>query len=1412
MTEPTSPTSDTAPPPPASSADAAPAASPPRRPWPRAARVAAYTVGGVAGLGVAVWAAVPLIVPRVVAGTVSEMLGRPVSLARVSFQPWSLSLELGGLKLAGRTPDAPPQFELEQLSANLAWSTLWRGGAVVESVTVKGPRIRLARTGEGRYDIDDLIARVQALIPPPDPNAKPAKFAVHNVTLEGGEFLFDDQPKQRQHRISDLRVGVPFVANLSAQDIATVVQPHLALTLDGTPLALDAKTTPFAADKASELQLKLGAFDLAALQPYVPASVPLKLKQGTLALDLGLRFAAPLQQAPQVGVSGTIELAQLAVTDRQDADLARLGLLRVQMADVQPLNRQIGLEAVLLDDVLVDVQRAGDGSLNWLRALQTAPAPAAAGRAPAASAASAASVPASAPVEPATAPPAAPWAVTLQRLDMHHIATRWRDQTLQPAPDMTLDLQRLEARELRWPLAKGQAPATLQATLQLLKAPPPPTAASAAPAAHQGQIDLQAQVDQAGGSAQVEAQGWTPTPVAAYLSQWLVPRVEGTLGLSAQASWQGMPGAQPPAVKLNHLRLADVKVQDPQAPRATGWTGWKLFEVAGVEVDLAAQQVAVQRIALEQPQAWALRDAQGRLNVQRWVRTPPAAQQPASPPAAKPAAAPAQPWRVALNEFKIDGAQLHWRDEATPSGTPVALDVAPFNLNVGSVAWPAQAGRPMRVSGHLKLSPPGTEPARMSELNWRGQLDLAPLAWQGEIDLQRFSVPIVLPYVGEKLPVQLVRAEAGLKAKTQVSLPPSGPQVVLDGVVRLNDVLVRGAAAAGRPAEDWLAWRAFEVAGVTLDGAAHRVAVQRVTLAQPEVWASRDAQGQINLMRAVPPAAASQPAPAASGPVWRVQLDQFALEGARLHWRDAAAPGGAVALDVAPLDLNVAQVAWPAAQGTPIRVQGQLRIAPPGTASDSAGHLTWQGQLGLAPVAWQGGLTLQRLPVHALAPYAGKALPVEIVRAEAGLNLQTQVSLPPEGLRAQASGEVHLSRGWLRAPAVGQDEAHDLLSWEDIGLTGLLVALQPNQKPTVQLANGRLADVHLRVRRNAEGQLNLQALAGAGAASEPASAAAPAPAASASGELPVNLEVKQIELAGWRVDWRDQAVRPGVQIAALSEFGGRVGRFGTAVAEPAALQFQGRVLESGLLGVTGHVRPLAQPLAGDAQVTLNDLELSPLTPYSVRYIGQPIERGKLGLDLNNTLASTGQLTGQNRVRVDQLTLGRHNGDPEAANLPTGLALALLKDRHGAIDVSVPLSGSLHNPSFSVMGVLGQWFGGLMAKVVSAPFSLLSGGREEALDRVTFEAGQARLSPAAAGVVQQAAQALAQRPAVKVLVTGAADLKEGAGGSEARARQLALERAVSVRDALAAQGVARERVFVAPPDVNAQPGVQLTLQP
>ena len=1405
----TEPTHDTASDTPSPTATAEAATTPPRRPWPRAARVAAYSVGGVAGLGVAIWAAVPLIVPRVVGQIGSEMLGRPVSLAGASFHPWSLAVSLDGLTLAGRTPDAPPQLELAHVSADLAWSTLWRGGAVVESVTVKGPRIRLARTSEGHYDIDDLIARIQALIPPPDPNAKPAKFAVHNVTLEGGELLFDDQPKQRRHRIGDLRVGVPFVANLSAQDIATVVQPHLALTLDGAPLALDAKTTPFAADKASELQLKLGTFDLAALQPYVPASVPFKLKQGTLALDLGLRFAAPPQQAPQVGVSGTVELAQLNVTDRQDADLARLGLLRVQMADVQPLNRQIGLEAVRLDDVLVDVQRARDGSLNWLRALQTAPASAAAGRAPAASA----SAPASAPVEPAVAaPPAAPWAVTLQRLDMHHIATRWRDQTVQPAPDMTLDLRRLEARQLRWPLAAGQAATTLQATVQLLQAPPPPTAASEAPVVHQGQLDLQAQVDHAGGSAHVEAQGWTPTPVAAYLSQWLVPRVEGTLGLSVQASWQGAPGAQPPAVKLNHLRLADVKVQDPQAPRATGWTGWKLFEVAGVEVDLAAQQVAVQRVALAQPQAWALRDAQGRLNVQRWLRTPPAAQPPAHPPAAKPAAAPAQPWRVALNEFKIDGAQLHWRDEATPSGTPVALDVAPLNLNVGSVTWPAKAGQPMRVSGHLKLSPPGTEPARMSELNWRGQLDLAPLAWQGEIDLQRFSVPIVLPYVGEKLPVQLVRAEAGLKAKTQVSLPPSGPQLVLDGVVRLNDVQVRGPAVAGRPGEDWLAWRAFEVAGVTLDGAAHRVAVQRVTLAQPEVWASRDAQGQINWLRAVPPAAASQPAPAASGPVWRVQLDQFALEGARLHWRDAAAPGGAVALDVAPLDLNVAQVAWPAAQGTPIRVQGQLRIAPPGTPSDSAGHLTWQGQLGLAPVAWQGGLTLQRLPVHALAPYAGQALPVDIVRAEAGLNLQTQVSLPPEGLRAQASGEVHLSRGWLRAPAVGQEEAHDLLSWEDIGLTGLQVTVQPHQKPVVQLANGRLADVYMRVRRNAEGRLNLQALTGAGAASEPASAAAPASAASAPGELPVNLEVKQIELAGWRVDWRDQAVRPGVQIAALSEFGGRLGRFGTAVTEPAALQFQGRVLESGLLGVTGHVRPLAQPLAGDAQVTLNDLELSPLTPYSVRYIGQPIERGKLGLDLNNVIAPTGQLTGQNRVRVDQLTLGRHNGDPEAANLPTGLALALLKDRHGAIDVSVPLSGSLHNPSFSVMGVLGQWFGGLMTKVVSAPFSLLSGGREETLDRVTFESGQTRLSPTAAGVVQQAAQALAQRPGVKVLVTGAADLKEGAEGSEARARQLALERAVSVRDALAAQGVARERVFVAPPDVNTQPGVQLTLQP
>jgi hypothetical protein len=174
---------------------------------------------------------------------------------------------------------------------------------------------------------------------------------------------------------------------------------------------------------------------------------------------------------------------------------------------------------------------------------------------------------------------------------------------------------------------------------------------------------------------------------------------------------------------------------------------------------------------------------------------------------------------------------------------------------------------------------------------------------------------------------------------------------------------------------------------------------------------------------------------------------------------------------------------------------------------------------------------------------------------------------------------------------------------------------------------------------------------------------------------------------------------------------------------------------------------------------MRGLELSPLTPYAIKYAGHGIERGKLNMDVSYRIQPDGMLTAQNKLVLHQLVFGDEvPGAP--ASLPVRLAVALLADRNGVIDVDLPVSGSLNNPEFRVSAVVFQLLGNLVLKAVTAPFSLLAGAGEDAAEQgvVSFAPGSAVLDAAARASLDKVAQVLEQRPALKMTVVGQASLQ------------------------------------------------------
>jgi len=420
-----------------------------------------------------------------------------------------------------------------------------------------------------------------------------------------------------------------------------------------------------------------------------------------------------------------------------------------------------------------------------------------------------------------------------------------------------------------------------------------------------------------------------------------------------------------------------------------------------------------------------------------------------------------------------------------------------------------------------------------------------------------------------------------------------------------------------------------------------------------------------------------------------------------------------------------------------------------------------------------------------------------------------------------------------------------LLNWKSLSLRGIDLAIAPGAAMRLSVDETALSDFYARVVLDENGHLNLQdvtrtAAAPAGAASGPASAgasasAAPPPpaapprpvsargranvdnavpaASAASGAAPAAsaapartgpaaiVKFGPIAVVNGRVAYNDRFVKPNYN-ANLSELTGRLAAFSSEPPGPgqppqlADLSLKGRVEGTATLDITGKVNPLAKPLALDIQAKVRDLELPPLSPYAIKYAGYGIERGKMSVDLAYVVLPDGKLTASNKIVLNQLAFG-DRVEGSTASLPVKLAVALLSDRHGVIDLDLPVSGSINDPQFSLGGIIWKVITNLIVKAVTAPFSLLAsafGGGGSELSSIEFEPGTAALTPAARETLDKVAKALAERPAVSLTVTGESRLdRERDAWKKERLHQIV--RAEKRRRAIASGAAAAAEIVV-----------------
>ncbi|MFC7410527.1 DUF748 domain-containing protein [Hydrogenophaga atypica] len=832
-------------------------------------------------------------------------------------------------------------------------------------------------------------------------------------------------------------------------------------------------------------------------------------------------------------------------------------------------------------------------------------------------------------------------------------------------------------------------------------------------------------------------------------------------------------------VALHNLKIARTAKGSAGEPLLS----WEALSLVLGTSEPLARRVHVEKLSLHAPQLHLARAANGRLNLSDLL--PAAGANEADP-------APAPPWDVKLDGFELSNGALHWRDAAVSPAWETTVDA--LTLSGGPLVWPNHAPTPLVLSG------------RWLEASLTAKGDISPVAANLSLNWRDLPLQGLAPYVGQVLKPALAgrsAADLGLqwRAAVPASAQSSGAAPALQ--LQLRDLLLQD-VALGPTARPLQTLRELRLQNGSIDLNARSADLGQISLSRPVVHLARDATGRWLwedwLRSEVGQSSDAVQASTVATP-WRLGWQGLRLADGSGRLDDAAAPT-TVGLRWSALQLRLG--AWRSDVVVDAPVSVAMRLAADGQTTNP-GTLALDGRLGLTPAtasAAMGGklsaqLKLQRVPAHALAPYMADRLNLVLRQADTSWSGDLELSHNASGLAVVAKGDFTVDD----LKALDANDGSPLLDWKSLHLRGLQLALAPGQAFKLSVADTALSDYFARIDIDPTGRVNLQDVV----RSPPKGSSAPDPAANsaagATAQPPAQLSFGPIALVNGNIAFSDRFVKPNYS-ARLSEVSGGLGAFSNhsgAGSAPAQVSLRGRVEGTGTLDIGGQLNPLLTPPVLDVVGKVRELELPPLSTYALKYTGHGIERGQLSVDVRYQVGADGQLNASNQLTLNRLAFGERAADSDAPNLPVKLAVALLADRNGVIDINLPISGSLNDPQFRLGPVIGRLILGLIGKAVTAPFALLGnllGGPDAQPGRIDFVAGTDRLADTASPALAAIAKALNDRPALQVTVVGRSDV-EGERSAFQRERLQEAVRAEKRRQAMRAGQGAETDTEVSP---------------
>lgn len=694
--------------------------------------------------------------------------------------------------------------------------------------------------------------------------------------------------------------------------------------------------------------------------------------------------------------------------------------------------------------------------------------------------------------------------------------------------------------------------------------------------------------------------------------------------------------------------------------------------------------------------------------------------------------------RFDIDHFKLSGAQLNFTDMRNGFSTRVT----PIDLELTDISsLPDDMGR-YKFSAHTSFG---------AEIAWHGEGSLEPLALKGAFSVSHANIapladflkglPIMpgkglaslsadydLRYADGKLNAKLTHMAAGLtglelEQRAGAALSISGIKAgegsydLAENIFKLNSLDLSDCHLDMRQGKNAIELGSFSVRNTVIDLARQQVNIDSVQLKDGHINATRNANGRIDIANIwQSPSAQSKAQPAS----WHYRLDKLDLSGINANFKDeTVAPAAQIAIQDIALNASDISDNW----NDPVPFKASFK-------SKDGGSFEAEGKVAPGLPSADFDIKLAGLNITPAQPYLFAVARLKLT--DGALSTAGHASYDAHGFVYQGNfalshldiKEVDTGAAFLALKSLTSGSVKATSGSLDVGelkLVGLDTRLIINKDKSVSFMRILRASAH------------------------------PAPARKAGKPFAFNIDRLRFERG--EMDYADYSLAMpfGTRIHRLK---GVITNLSSRPGAIAEVKLDGRVDDYGLARATGQLDLFNPTDSMDLKVIFRNIEMARLTPYSATFAGRKITSGKLDLDLEYKIHHR-QLEGKNQIIMKQLTLGERVASPQAKDLPLDLAVSILQDSNGRIDLDLPMSGSLDDPKFSYGGIIWKAIENVIVKIVTAPFRALGAlfGGGEKFESIVFEAGHAQLSPPEQEKLAHLAEALIKRPGLSLTVQG-----------------------------------------------------------